>query len=240
MKKIRTFFIRTILGIMAGLFLSAGITATPVQAAGISYQKAVRMYNNKLSYWGRRGTRLNINYDLRSRSGWKYNDCGKNVSMKTVHCDNNLRYIFRDVNGDNIPEAFFYSERARVMLVWTIYRGQVQPVATMRTSYFGPQKLLYNKREKTFIVKSVETERMVVPIHFEGRNSNFFYNLANLCKFLGVKFNVAMLFLVDEMYKNRHKTFKVTFGKPIPWQTFNKSRNAAEWADYVRELVYKL
>ena len=30
MKKIRTFFIRTILGIMAGLFLSAGITATPV------------------------------------------------------------------------------------------------------------------------------------------------------------------------------------------------------------------
>ena len=225
---------------MAGLFLSAGITATPVQAAGISYQKAVRMYNNKLSYWGRRGTRLNINYDLRSRSGWKYNDCGKNVSMKTVHCDNNLRYIFRDVNGDNIPEAFFYSERARVMLVWTIYRGQVQPVATMRTSYFGPQKLLYNKREKTFIVKSVETERMVVPIHFEGRNSNFFYNLANLCKFLGVKFNVAMLFLVDEMYKNRHKTFKVTFGKPIPWQTFNKSRNAAEWADYVRELVYKL
>lgn len=94
--------------------------------------------------------------------------------------------------------------------------------------------------KKTFIVKSVETERMVVPIHFEGRNSNFFYNLANLCKFLGVKFNVAMLFLVDEMYKNRHKTFKVTFGKPIPWQTFNKSRNAAEWADYVRELVYKL
>ena len=82
---------------------------------------------------------------------------------------------------------------------------------------------------------------MVVPIHFEGRNSNFFYNLANLCKFLGVKFNVAMLFLVDEMYKKPSQDLlKVTFGKPIPWQTFNKSRNAAEWADYVRELVYKL
>ena len=94
--------------------------------------------------------------------------------------------------------------------------------------------------KKTFISKSVETQRNVIPVHFEGRNSDFFYNLANLCKFLGVKFNIAMLYLADEMFKNRHKTFKVTIGKPIPWQTFDKSRSATEWADYVRELVYKL
>ena len=94
--------------------------------------------------------------------------------------------------------------------------------------------------KKTFISKSVETQRNVIPVHFEGRNSDFFYNLANLCKFLGIKFNIAMLYLADEMFKNRHKTFKVTIGKPIPWQTFDKSRSATEWADYVRELVYKL
>lgn len=94
--------------------------------------------------------------------------------------------------------------------------------------------------KKTFIVKSVETQRCVVPIHFEGRNSNFFYNLASLCKFFGIKFNIAMLYLADEMYKNRHKTFKITIGKPIPWQTFDKSRTSSQWAEYVRELVYKL
>ena len=94
--------------------------------------------------------------------------------------------------------------------------------------------------KKTFISKSVETQRNVIPVHFEGRNSDFFYNLANLCKFLGIKFNIAMLYLADEMFKNRHKAFKVTIGKPIPWQTFDKSRSATEWADYVRELVYKL
>ena len=88
--------------------------------------------------------------------------------------------------------------------------------------------------KKTFISKSVETQRNVIPVHFEGRNSDFFYNLANLCKFLGIKFNIAMLYLADEMFKNRHKTFKVTIGKPIPWQTFDKSRSATEWADYVR------
>lgn len=93
---------------------------------------------------------------------------------------------------------------------------------------------------KTFITKSVETQRDVVPIHFGGRNSDFFYNLANLCKRLGIKFNVAMLFLVDEMYKNRHKTFTVKIGKPIPWQTFDRSRTPAQWAAYVQDIVYQL
>ena len=94
--------------------------------------------------------------------------------------------------------------------------------------------------KKTFITKSVETHRDVVPIHFGGRNSDFFYNLANACKRLGIKFNVAMLFLADEMYKNRNKTFRVAFGKPIPWQTFDKSRTPAQWAQYVQDIVYKL
>ena len=94
--------------------------------------------------------------------------------------------------------------------------------------------------KKTFIVKSVQTHRDVVPIHFEGRNSNFFYNLANVCKFLGIKINIAMLYLADEMLKNRHKTFTVTIGKPISWQTFDKSKTPAEWAAYVKDIVYKL
>ena len=94
--------------------------------------------------------------------------------------------------------------------------------------------------KKTFIVKSVQAQRDVVPIHFEGRNSNFFYNLANVCKFLGIKINIAMLYLADEMLKNRHKTVTVTIGKPISWQTFDKSKTPAEWAAYVKDIVYKL
>ena len=94
--------------------------------------------------------------------------------------------------------------------------------------------------KKTFISKSVETQRDVVPIHFGGQNSNFFYNLANVCKALGIKFNVAMLFLADEMYKNRHKTFRVAIGKPIPWQTFDHSKTPAQWAQYVQDIVYRL
>ncbi len=94
--------------------------------------------------------------------------------------------------------------------------------------------------KKTFIVKSVATHRDVIPIHFQGRNSDFFYNLANLCQYAGIKFNIAMLYLADEMFKNRHKTFTITIGKPIPWQTFDKSKTPLQWAQYVKEQVYSL
>lgn len=94
--------------------------------------------------------------------------------------------------------------------------------------------------QKTFITKSVETQRDIVPIRFNGRNSDFFYHIANVGKRLGLKFNIAMLYLVDELYKNRGKTFDVTIGKPIPYSTFDKSRKPQEWAAYVEDIVYKL
>lgn len=94
--------------------------------------------------------------------------------------------------------------------------------------------------KKTFISKSVETHRDVVPIHFSGENSDRFYKIANWCKKLGLKFNVAMLFLVDEMYKNAHKTFRISVGKPIPWQTFDKSKTPTQWAQWVQDKVYEL
>ena len=92
---------------------------------------------------------------------------------------------------------------------------------------------------KTFISKSVECHRDVVPIHFSGENSKFFYRLANFSDKC-LPFNLAMLYLVDEMYKNQHKTFKVTIGKPIPWETFDKTKKPMEWAQFVKEQVYKL
>ena len=94
--------------------------------------------------------------------------------------------------------------------------------------------------QKTFITKSVETRRDIVPIRFNGRNSDFFYRIANVGKRLGLKFNIAMLYLVDELYKNRGKTFDVTIGKPIPYSVFDKSRKPQEWAAYVEDIVYKL
>ncbi|GJG34882.1 glycerol acyltransferase [Prevotella lacticifex] len=94
--------------------------------------------------------------------------------------------------------------------------------------------------KKTFISKSVEYHRDVVPIYFSGRNSERFYRIANWQKKLHLKVNIAMLFLVDEMYRNVHKTFTIKIGKPIPWQTFDKSRTPVQWAQWVEDKVYEL
>ncbi len=93
---------------------------------------------------------------------------------------------------------------------------------------------------KTFITKSVETHRDVVPIHFSGSNSDRFYRIAGLCKRFGLKVNLAMLYLVDEMYLNRGKIFRVTIGKPIPWQSFDATKRPVEWAQHVENIVYEL
>lgn len=94
--------------------------------------------------------------------------------------------------------------------------------------------------KKSFIQKAVEYRRDIVPVFFEGRNSNFFYRLANMRKALGIKMNYEMIYLPDEMFKSKHKTYSIHFGKSIPWQTFDSSRKPAEWAEWVKEIVYNL
>lgn len=93
---------------------------------------------------------------------------------------------------------------------------------------------------KNFIIKSVEHERDIIPVHFEGENSNFFYNITNIRKALGIKFNAELVYLPGEMFKNKGETFTITFGEPIPWETFDKSKTPSEWALFVKNKVYSL
>ena len=94
--------------------------------------------------------------------------------------------------------------------------------------------------KQTFITKAKRFKRDIIPTHIDGRNSNFFYNLANLRVKLRIKTNIEMLYLVNEMYKQRDKTIKITFGKPIPYQTFDKRMKNLEWAQKIREHVYNI
>jgi putative hemolysin len=94
--------------------------------------------------------------------------------------------------------------------------------------------------KKNFVKKSIEYQRDVVPVYFEGRNSNFFYRLANFRKFLGLKFNVEMLYLSDEMFRQKGNHFIIRIGEPVSWQTFDKSKSHSEWANLMKAKVYSL
>ena len=94
--------------------------------------------------------------------------------------------------------------------------------------------------QTTFISRAVKHKRDVVPAFIDGTNSKFFYNLAYWRKKFGIKANIEMLFLADEMYKQKGKKITITFGKPIPYQTFDKRMNRKAWANTVKEYVYLL
>jgi putative hemolysin len=94
--------------------------------------------------------------------------------------------------------------------------------------------------QKSLIIQSVKYHRDIIPVHFDGGNSNFFYNLSNIRKMLGIKANIEMFYLVNETYKHCHKKFNVKFGMPIPWQTFDNTKSPIEWAKWVKGKVYAL
>lgn len=94
--------------------------------------------------------------------------------------------------------------------------------------------------QKSFITKALQHHRDIVPIYIEGKNSDFFYNLANFRKRIRLKANLEMLFLPSETFKQRDKRFTLRIGRPIPWQQLNDGRKPAEWAETLRETVYAL
>lgn len=93
--------------------------------------------------------------------------------------------------------------------------------------------------QKNFIQRAKEYKRDIVPIYFEGRNSRFFYTLALLRKWLHIKLNIEMLYLVDEMYGAHGKHFKVHVLPPIPYTTFDTTQTPKAWAQYVKSIVYE-
>ena len=94
--------------------------------------------------------------------------------------------------------------------------------------------------QKNFIVEAVKHQRDIVPIYISGQNSNFFYNLSNFRKRIGLKANIEMLWLPKEAFKKKNETLTLKIGKPISWQSFDKSKKPKEWAKEVREILYRL
>ncbi len=102
------------------------------------------------------------------------------------------------------------------------------------------RKVQDTKWQKSFITKSIASKRDIVPIYFHGRNSNLFYTIFILRRFFGINLNLELILLPREFFKKRNKTIKVKIGKPIPNETFDKSLSHWDWAQDVRNQLYKL
>jgi chromosome segregation protein len=93
---------------------------------------------------------------------------------------------------------------------------------------------------KVQATRAKKYKKDVIPIYIKGENTNFFYNLSKIRTSIGIKANLEMLYLVDEMYKQKDKTFLIVFGKPISIDNFTKDKTDAEWANHMKNKVYEL
>jgi putative hemolysin len=94
--------------------------------------------------------------------------------------------------------------------------------------------------KKSFVTKARKYKKDVIPVYIEGSNSNFFYNLARVRKTLGIKANIEMFYLADEMFAQKGKKVTIHVGKPISYKYFNRSKNDNFWAEEVKERVYAM
>lgn len=94
--------------------------------------------------------------------------------------------------------------------------------------------------KKTFVTYSKRHGQDIVPVYIDGYLSKFFYRLYSFRKFLGIKVNIEMLYLANEMFKQRNKTLKFVIGDTIQNEELLSVKNDREYAATIRETVYSL
>ncbi len=94
--------------------------------------------------------------------------------------------------------------------------------------------------KKTFVQYARELDRKVIPVHIEGRLSNFFYRLSKFRRFIGIKANIEMLYLADELFKQRGKTIKFTIGNQLLVKENCAKLSDIESAEWFRSKVHQL
>ena len=94
--------------------------------------------------------------------------------------------------------------------------------------------------KKMFVTQSRKYEKDIVPLHISGFNSRRFFFFSWLSRILKLKFNLGMIFLVDELFNKKGQEFVITIGKPISYTTLDKSKTDLEWAAEIKNKVEEL
>lgn len=148
----------------------------------------------------------------------------------------NLRPLIAAVN------VFGRSSKEYIKALDEVYDSDVAithfPAGEVSRVYNG--KIQDAPWQKSFVTKAIASKRDIVPFYIEGTNSPLFYFIYRLRSRMGISTNFELMLLPREMFKKRNKTIRLVIGKPIPWQRFDDSMTHYEWAQKIREHVYRM
>ncbi len=160
-----------------------------------------------------------------------------------------VRFVVNDVlkNLKNYGEVFIGVNKVRSTSAESL-RNVENALATEEAILFFPAGLVSRKQngkirdlewKKSFVTQAIDHHRLIVPVFIEGENSSFFYRFANFRKAIGIKANIEMLFLPDEMFKQKGQTVKIHFGKPFDASAvLHKGKSHRGWAQIIKEFIY--
>ncbi len=161
-----------------------------------------------------------------------------------------IKFIVNDLllHITNLKDRFIGVNKVGKNALTSLQKVEEQ-FASKEATFIFPAGLVSRKKKgviedlewkKTFISKAKKYNKLVVPIHIDGRLTNRFYILANTRKFLGIKLNIEMFFLVDELFKQKGTKIDIVIGKPIDPQTFTSEKSDKQWAQWVKDKAYEL
>ncbi|MFN8257985.1 MAG: 1-acyl-sn-glycerol-3-phosphate acyltransferase [Bacteroidales bacterium] len=148
----------------------------------------------------------------------------------------NLRELFLPVN------VFGKSPQKYHDLIHEAYMSEIQLMTFPAGEVSRKKRGIIKDGEwhRSFIRNSIQYQRDIIPVYIHGRNSGRFYFVGNLRKKLGIKLNLELFLLPDEMFRQKNKTIKIVIGKPISHKNFDGKKSHLEWAQEVKETVYLL
>ncbi len=159
-----------------------------------------------------------------------------------------VHFVVNDVlkNLKNYGDVFVGVNKVRSTSASSL-RNVEQVLSTEDAVLFFPAGLVSRKKKgvikdlqwkKSFVTQGIDHKRLIVPAFIEGENSGFFYRFANIRKGLGIKANIEMLFLPDEMFRQRGNTVKIHFGKAFDSAILHSGKNHWEWAEFIKQYIY--
>ena len=90
----------------------------------------------------------------------------------------------------------------------------------------------------SFAKKSKKYNIPVIPTSVKAYNTKRFYNINVWRRRFGIKTNLELLTLPDEMFKQKGKSIEFTIHPAISAHELTKTGNAKDWSNRIREIVY--
>lgn len=94
--------------------------------------------------------------------------------------------------------------------------------------------------KKTFVTYARSTKNPIIPIHIAGKLSPFFYRLYKFRSFFKIKSNLEMLYLSDEMFKQKGKQLVFSVGDPIYLTEEDDLTSDLIKAQEIKQILYNI